>query len=224
MLGFSAGKVQSVDKYIPGTGMIWAAESWECQGTEDTVESCKNFPGVKSRCNHSQDVGVYCHDITTKITSTVTMTTQQSTTYENTSSSGIRIELVNGNAPNRGRVEIIRNGVRGTVCDDRWDDNDAKVICRMLGYKRGGTAVSEGIYGAGHGDIVLDDVECDGTESSIEDCRHDGWGVSNCHHMEDAGVRCLEETQTSGTDDWLATFSPGNKSPYFVILSWNISI
>lgn len=86
---YSAGKVQSVDKYIPGTGMIWAAESWECQGTEDTVESCKNFPGVKSRCNHSQDVGVYCHDITTQITSTVTMTTQQSTTYENTSSSGL---------------------------------------------------------------------------------------------------------------------------------------
>lgn len=84
--------------------------------------------------------------------------------------------------------------------------------------------MSEGIYGAGHGDIVLDNVECDGTESSIEDCRHAGWGVSNCHHMEDAGVRCREETQTSGTDDWQATFSPGNKSTYFVILSWNISI
>lgn len=69
--------------------MIWAAEDWECQGTEDTVESCRNFPGVKSRCNHSQDVGIYCHDTTTKITSTVTMTTLESTTYENTNRSGL---------------------------------------------------------------------------------------------------------------------------------------
>ena len=77
---------------------------------------------------------------------------------------------------------------------------------------RGGTAVVNAEYGAGSGSILLDDVECKGTESSIEECFHTGWGVSNCYHGEDAGVRCKIDTSTltPGSDDWLATFSPGN--------------
>ena len=104
--------------------------------------------------------------------------------------------LVGGRTKYEGRVEVNYQGRRGTICDDEWDDKDAKVVCRMLGYN-GGTAL-QGCYrnsnchnfGAGTGETLLDDVACSGSEESIFDCTHRGIGVDNCDHDEDAGVRC----------------------------------
>lgn len=42
------------------------------------------------------------------------------------------IRLQGGNST-RGRVELCNNNIWGTVCNDFWDNNDARVACRQLG-------------------------------------------------------------------------------------------
>ncbi|KAF0873969.1 MARCO protein, partial [Crocuta crocuta] len=88
---------------------------------------------------------------------------------------------------NRGRAEVYYNGAWGTICDDDWDNSDATVFCRMLGFSRGRALVN---MTPGTGDIWLDNVACQGTEGTLWSCSKNSWGSHNCNHSEDAGVEC----------------------------------
>ena len=103
------------------------------------------------------------------------------------------MRLVGGTRESEGRVELFYDGSWGTVCDDSWDLNDAQVVCRMLGYPGAEQALGLAAFGQGQGNIVLDDVSCQGEEKSLVECSHPGFLVENCGHSEDAGVKCLGE-------------------------------
>ena len=101
------------------------------------------------------------------------------------------IRLVRGSSYNEGRVEVNYNGEWGTVCDDGWDNTDAGVVCRQLGFGSSGTAIGSAGFGQGSGSILLDSVLCSGDELTLTSCGHLGIRITrSCSHAEDAGVRC----------------------------------
>jgi hypothetical protein len=87
-------------------------------------------------------------------------------------------------------VEVFYKGQWGTICDDSWDLNDAKVACRQLGYLNAVRAFQGGLVPDGSGRIWLDQVACNGNEQSLSRCSHNPWGNHDCSHSEDAGVEC----------------------------------
>ena len=118
------------------------------------------------------------------------------------------VRLIGGTTQYEGRVEVCINTTWGTVCDDLWDNNDATVVCKQLGYaytgseffldnntSRGyiiwlsevgnysysatmphchvlpaGQALLNAYFGQGTGQIVLDNVQCAGSENQLLAC------------------------------------------------------
>ena len=66
----------------------------------------------------------------------------------------------------------------------------SQVVCLL-----GSIPVKRAGFGNGSGMIVLDDLDCSGSEGSLFDCPSDSPVlVHDCDHSEDAGVRCLCRT------------------------------
>ncbi|CAE1296097.1 Neurotrypsin [Acanthosepion pharaonis] len=140
---------------------------------------CPNLSWGKHNCQHSEDVAIKCFK------------------------KDVRIQLIGGSSEISGRIEITRKGVKGTVCDDHFDNNDAKVICRMMGYSSG--KVIPNIFGQGQGVIWLDDLNCTGSEVELEICSNLSWGTHNCGHSEDVAIKCIKKV--NATTGMTPTFS-----------------
>ena len=101
----------------------------------------------------------------------------------------VTVRLVGGLTAAEGRVEVNYEGTWGTVCNDSyWNLNDAMVVCRMLGYTS--VLAAHVKYGQGSGSVWMSNLACTGSENSISECSHIGWGETTCSHSQDAGVTC----------------------------------
>uniref|UniRef100_A0A8B9J8P4 SRCR domain-containing protein n=1 Tax=Astyanax mexicanus TaxID=7994 RepID=A0A8B9J8P4_ASTMX len=102
------------------------------------------------------------------------------------------IRLVGSGGDCAGRLEVFHSGSWGTVSDELWDIEDAQVVCRQL---QCGVALSDLVpvparFGSGTGPIWLNEVECEGNEASLWNCRHQLCGEDECGHKDDVGVVC----------------------------------
>jgi len=103
--------------------------------------------------------------------------------------------------PTEPTVELRKGDQRGTnsgnvfvngkpVCDNGWNNKDAKVICRMLGFRKVGwsKATTSSKFGEVPTDFIMDNVGCRGNEKNILKCPRSPSRV--CSAMEGAGVIC----------------------------------
>ncbi|XP_029922231.1 HHIP-like protein 1 [Myripristis murdjan] len=97
----------------------------------------------------------------------------------------------------RGRVEIFIRGEWGTVCDDLFTTKSALVVCRQLGFTSALAVMKKAVLGEADKSvrILLDDVECEGGERSLLECKRSRVGKHNCSHQEDVGVICGYQTE-----------------------------
>ncbi|XP_056113420.1 antigen WC1.1-like [Rhinichthys klamathensis goyatoka] len=190
-----AVSVVGSDWFGEGSGEIWA-DVFDCDGNETKLSECSISSWSRAECSHRRAVEVICSESEAHLGNcssphTLNCSSTQQLSIKNFGRGSIR--LVGSGGDCAGRLEVFHSGSWGTVCDDSWDIKDAHVVCRQL---QCGVALSNqqvpAWFGPGSGPIWLDEVECEGNETSLWNCSSPGWGKHDCRHKEDVGVVCSE--------------------------------
>jgi len=127
------------------------------------------------------------------------------------------VHLLNGTSEHEGRVEVCFGNVWGTVCSKSWDNRDAGVICKqlfnssfgrqcirpyelcslyypLLRVHLGGYAINGSMFGSGNIPIVIQNINCIGTEKFLTDCSTATFTTSSttslCNNSTVAGIAC----------------------------------
>ncbi|XP_028407269.1 scavenger receptor cysteine-rich domain superfamily protein-like [Dendronephthya gigantea] len=162
----------------PASGPLWL-KNVRCIGDEQNITSCSYDGWGFTSCSSDGVAGVHCYTI---------------------DFTGVPVRLrLQGplSANGTGRVEVLYHGYWGTICDDGWDINNARVICRQLGYRDVVRTLQRNEVPSGSGQIWLSCVNCTGNEQNITNCSHGGWGNHRCSHDKDAGVECTNADLTA---------------------------
>ncbi|XP_028514141.1 scavenger receptor cysteine-rich type 1 protein M130-like [Exaiptasia diaphana] len=148
-----------------GPDPIWL-DGVNCNGGESSLDQCQHEGWGKHDCSHSEDVGIVCKYTTPPLRLLGKLSTPSVV---------------------QGILQIYFKHQWGTICDDYWDMTNTNITCKQLGYER---AVRFMHLGRGSDPIWLDEVQCNGNESTLDKCPHKALGVHNCDHSEDVGIVC----------------------------------
>ena len=76
------------------------------------------------------------------------------------------------------------------ICNDSACNYIYFMCVSVFRYSYYGHQVVNNVYGAGSGAIFMDGVDCTGSETSLADCNHWGWGSHSCGHSSDVAIEC----------------------------------
>ena len=103
------------------------------------------------------------------------------------------IRLVGGSNAHAGHVEMYLLGHWVSACFQYWDLVDATVVCHQLGYPAALTIqnnAAQTYFGGKNGNLWLQDLRCNGNESSIIQCSHGMTTTGYCPYNVDTSVIC----------------------------------
>uniref|UniRef100_A0A8C0QJT9 Lysyl oxidase homolog n=1 Tax=Chelonoidis abingdonii TaxID=106734 RepID=A0A8C0QJT9_CHEAB len=193
MFGFPGERKYNAKVYNKRKQNYWAY-SMDCTGNEAHISSCK----MGNHLSVDAEKNITCENGMPAVVSCI-----PGRAFAPSSSSGFRkafrntskpqlqplVRLKGGAKIGEGRVEVLKNGEWGTVCDDQWNLISASVVCRELGFGSAQEAITGARLGQGMGPIHLNEIDCTGFEKSITDCKFNTESLT-CNHEEDAAVRC----------------------------------
>lgn len=106
-----------------------------------------------------------------------------------------RLELVDGRNSIEGRLRVEINGKYGTVCNKAWTIQNSKIVCQQMGlildpnfyiyYKK--------LFNDHRSNeaILMSEVQCDGLDTNLFECRHTSPNDHTCTHEDDVWLKCL---------------------------------
>ena len=86
-----------------------------------------------------------------------------------------------------GRLEVWKNNMWGSVCNEHFTIEAANVVCRQLGFDQADYTPG-GYFGQSTGPIHMSNVMCSGNEAAITDCTFST--THSCNHTRDIGIFC----------------------------------